>query len=312
VLEMTAAYATFARDGVYVTPHLYTQVLTSDGSVLLENDFTGTQAIQSSTAYYMTEMLQTVVQSGGTGTAAALDNMPVAGKTGTTTNNYDRWFCGYTPYYTAAVWCGYDRNEVISASSNPATQAWQKVMSIIHEYLPYKDFDIPGETVTVSYCQDSGLLPTAACRADQRGSRVVTGSFLVGDEPTESCDVHTFVDVCTYAPISGTSAYQLAGSGISETFTKSISVLDVTRGEASDHVSPKDETYTLPWLMSYGYASYSEEIENPQPEEPEETEEPTDTEAPTTEPGDGTTEPTTPEAPQEPAAPEGGTTEPAA
>jgi penicillin-binding protein 1A len=141
---------------------------------------------------------------------------------------------------------------------------------------------------------------------------VVTGSFLVGDEPTESCDVHTFVDVCTYAPISGTSAYQLAGSGISETFTTSISVLDVTRGEASDHVSPKDETYTLPWLMSYGYASYSEEIENPQPEEPEETEEPTDTEAPTTEPGDGTTEPTTPEAPQEPAAPEGGTTEPAA
>jgi penicillin-binding protein 1A len=312
VLEMTSAYATFARDGVYVTPHLYTQVLTSDGSVLLENDFSGTQAIQSSTAYYMTEMLQTVVQSGGTGTAAALDNMPVAGKTGTTTNNYDRWFCGYTPYYTAAVWCGYDRNEVITASSNPATQAWQKVMSIIHDYLPYKDFNIPGETVTVSYCQDSGLLPTAACRADQRGSRVVTGSFLVGDEPTESCDVHTFVDVCTYAPISGTSAYQLAGSGISETFTKSISVLDVTRGEASDHVSPKDETYTLPWLMSYGYASYSEEIENPQPEEPEETEEPTDTEAPTTEPGDGTTEPTTPEAPQEPAAPEGGTTEPAA
>jgi penicillin-binding protein 1A len=312
VLEMTSAYATFARDGVYTEPHLYSQVLTSDGSVLLENDFSGTQAIQSSTAYYMTEMLQTVVQSGGTGTAAALDNMPVAGKTGTTTNNYDRWFCGYTPYYTAAVWCGYDRNEVITASSNPATQAWQKVMSIIHEYLPYKDFNIPGETVTVSYCQDSGLLPTAACRADQRGSRVTTGTFLVGDEPTESCDVHTFVDVCTYAPISDTSAYQLAGSGISESFLESVSVLDVTRGEASSHVSPKDETYTLSWLMSYGYASYNEEIENPEPEEPEETEEPGDTEDPTTDPSGGTTEPTTPDTPEESTPTEGGTTEPAA
>jgi penicillin-binding protein 1A len=312
VLEMTAAYATFARDGVYVTPHLYTQVLTSDGSVLLENDFSGTQAIQSSTAYYMTEMLQTVVKSGGTGTAAALDNMPVAGKTGTTTNNYDRWFCGYTPYYTAAVWCGYDRNEVISSSSNPATQAWQKVMSIIHEYLPYKDFDIPGETVTVSYCQDSGLLPTSACRADQRGSRVTTGTFLVGDEPTESCDVHTFVDVCTYAPISGTSAYQLAGSGISESFLESISVLDVTRGEASNHVSPKDETYTLSWLMSYGYASYNEEVENPQPEEPEETEGMEGTDDPNADPNGGTTDPTTPDTPEESTPTEGGTTEPAA
>ncbi len=285
--EMAAAYATFARDGIYTEPYLYTSVETAEGSVLLEHDGSGSQAIQSSTAFYMTQLLQGVVKS-GTGTAAALDNMPAAGKTGTTTSNYDRWFCGYTPYYTAAVWSGYSKNEEISTTTNPSTLTWNKVMSAIHELLPYKDFNVPGETVTVSYCLDSGGLPTSACKSDQRGSRVTTGVFLVGDEPTESCAVHTFVDVCTYAPIDGTSAFQLAGSGISEEFIEKISVLDVDRDLSSLHVSPQDEEYTLPWLMSFGYASYSEEVENPTPEETEtpETSEPPEGQTPNDQPSD--------------------------
>ncbi len=282
--EMAAAYATFARDGVYTEPYLYTRVEMSDGSVLLEHDSSGTQAIQSSTAYYMTQMLQTVVEN-GTGQGAALDNMPVAGKTGTTTNNYDRWFCGYTPYYTAAVWSGYERNENISVTSNPSTLTWYKVMSAIHEMLPYKDFSVPGETVKVSYCMDSGKLATSACKSDQRGGRVVTGVFLVGDEPTDYCDVHTMVKVCTYAPIAGTSAFQLADDTISADFTKMVSVLDLDRNTSELHVTPQDEEYTLAWLMSYGYATYSKEIENPEPEEPVETENPT--EQPTENPNGG-------------------------
>jgi penicillin-binding protein 1A len=310
--EMAAAYATFARDGVYTEPYLYTQVVTADGTVLLENDGTGNQAIQSSTAYYMTQMLQKVVES-GTGTAAALDNMPVAGKTGTTTNNYDRWFCGYTPYYTAAVWSGYERNEDISVTSNPSTATWKLVMEAIHENLPTKDFTVPGETVTVSYCQDSGKLPTSACRSDQRGSRVVTGTFLVGDEPTESCDVHTFVDVCTYSHISGTDAYRLAGSSISSSYTRSVSVLDIDRDVSNLHVSPRDEEYTLPWLMSFGYASYNSYVEDPEPEEPEEdntTESPDDgsQDGDGTDPGGDNNTPPEPESPQEPASPDGGDT----
>ena len=271
--EMAAAYASFARDGVYTEPYLYTSVETADGSVLLEHDSSGSQAIQSSTAYYMTQMLQQVVKS-GTGTAAALDNMPVAGKTGTTTNNYDRWFCGYTPYYTAAVWCGYDRNEEINVTANPSTLTWQKIMSAIHEYLPYKEFSVPGETVTVSYCMDSGCVATSACRSDQRGGRVTTGVFLVGDEPTEECRVHTMVDVCTYAPIEGTSAFQLAGSDIGPEFIQKVSVLDLDRDLSGLHVSLRDEEYTLAWLMSKGYAKYDETKEHPEETLPPETENP--------------------------------------
>jgi outer membrane biosynthesis protein TonB len=123
------------------------------------------------------------------------------------------------------------------------------------------------------------------------------------------------VDVCTYAPISGTSLYKLAGSGISDAYTKSVSVLDVTRGEASNHIFAKDQAYTLPFLMSYGYASYNATVEEPEPEpEPEEEPEETTTTETPTEPSETTTEPTSPEpeAPQEPSAPDTGTpTEPA-
>ena len=256
-LEMASAYATFARGGTYCRGYFYTSVINSDGTVLLSNDGSGSEAVSESTAFYMTQMLQTVVES-GTGTAAALDNMPVAGKTGTTTDNYDRWFCGYTPYYTAAVWCGYDTNEEISTTTNVSTVIWQKIMSEIHEDLEETDFDTPGETVTVTYCLDSGLLPTSYCKSDQRGSRTATAVFLVGDEPTEECDVHIYY-----------------------TYTRSI-VLDIDRDYEAIGVLPKDYLYTLPWLVLQGYtgsgSSYSSYASNDdedeeEEEEPEETEE---------------------------------------
>ena len=101
--EMAGAYSVFARDGIYIEPHLYTQVTDSDGNVILENDETGVASLSPDTCYYMNQLLEGVVTS-GTGTAADISGVTEAGKTGTTTNNCDRWFCGYTSYYTAAVW----------------------------------------------------------------------------------------------------------------------------------------------------------------------------------------------------------------
>ncbi len=89
----------------------------------------------------MTYMLQNAATY-GTGYESRLSNMPVAGKTGTTTDNRDRWFCGYTPYYTCAVWTGYDTPEYMSFSGNPATQIWQMVMESIHDGLERKEFNI--------------------------------------------------------------------------------------------------------------------------------------------------------------------------
>ena len=108
--ELCSAYAAIANNGVYNKPTLYTKVLDHDGNVLLDGTGESHQAIKDSTAGLLTSALQTVVQN-GTGTACQLDNMAVAGKTGTTDAYNDLWFVGYTPYYTCAVWGGYDDNK---------------------------------------------------------------------------------------------------------------------------------------------------------------------------------------------------------
>ena len=95
--------------------------------------------MKETTAYYMNVLLRNVVTS-GTGSTAYLDNMPAAGKTGTTDKNNDRWFIGYTPYYVAAVWTGYDTPEAMNISGNPAIPLWKSVMSQIHSGLEYKNF----------------------------------------------------------------------------------------------------------------------------------------------------------------------------
>ena len=112
-----------------------------DGKIILDNQPKTQTAFSQSTARTMTYMLQNAAAY-GTGYESRLSNMPVAGKTGTTTDNRDRWFCGYTPYYTCAVWTGYDTPEYMSFSGNPATQIWQMVMESIHDGLERKEFNI--------------------------------------------------------------------------------------------------------------------------------------------------------------------------
>ena len=108
--EMCAAYASIANGGVYNKPTLYSKVVDHDGNVLLDGTGESHTVIKDSTAYLLTSAMEDVVNS-GTGTACQLPNMPVAGKTGTTTSNKDLWFCGFTPYYTCAVWGGYYDNK---------------------------------------------------------------------------------------------------------------------------------------------------------------------------------------------------------
>ena len=149
-------------------------------------------------AYYLTYMMQETVES-GTGVEAQLDNMPVAGKTGTTSDDKDRWFAGYTPYYTAVVWCGYDTPQEIVLSGdvdNPAAVLWQKVMSIVSEGQNYKEFNKPSDVIEVEVCADSGLLPTEWCRNDMRGDRTVTVQLSTEDVPTSYCNLHVEESVC--------------------------------------------------------------------------------------------------------------------
>ena len=159
--ELCSAFASIANDGEYNTPIFYTKILDHDGNVLLENPGESRRVIKESTAALLTMAMQSVVTS-GTGTACSLGRMPVAGKTGTTTNNVDLWFCGYTPYYTCAVWGGYDDNKSVG-ETNYRFRIWRGIMSRIHEDLEPKRFEINGSIVKATVCAESGLLP---CEGD--------------------------------------------------------------------------------------------------------------------------------------------------
>lgn len=197
-LEMAAAYATFCNGGIYIKPYTYLRVIDSEGNVLLDNSTIESRAvITEHTAYIMTELLKGVVTS-GTGTLARLNNMPAAGKTGTTSDMHDKWFIGYTPYYVGVVWYGYDTPQYLpEATWNSALIIWKNVMEKVHQGLPYKEFRVPEEfMIEVPICTVSGKRATSLCYKDIEGSKVKIVKFIKGTEPTNYCDVHKEVTIC--------------------------------------------------------------------------------------------------------------------
>lgn len=184
-VELCASYAAIANCGNYIKPIYYTKILDHNGNVLIENTSAERSVIKESTAYLLTSAMEDVVKK-GTGTACQLDNMAVAGKTGTTEAYNDLWFVGYTPYYTCAVWSGYDNNEKLpDYARNFHKNLWKKVMTRIHEGLPSKEFEKPASVEKLSVCEETGLLPRAGCP-------VITEYFDVGTMPTEYCDQHFY------------------------------------------------------------------------------------------------------------------------
>ncbi len=273
--EMAAAYSAFARSGVYTEPRTYTKVTDSNGHTLLDNRSSSRVVMKESTAWYINYLLKNVVAS-GTGTNARFGGMTLAGKTGTTSSRKDLWFVGYSPYYTAAVWTGYDQQERLASSlGNPSTALWRKVMSEIHKGLKNKDFEAPSGTdiVTASYCADSGLLATEHCQNDPRGSRVVTGRFLRGDVPTTYCTLHSPVEVCVDCPILNseggeTGLYHIAGPFCPEESVKTVSVLDYTRTKVDAGVSIRDDIYLKSYLEGQGKCTVHTQIILPPPTPP--------------------------------------------
>ena len=188
--EMAAAFAAFANEGIYTAPRTFIRVEDADGNVILENEAKASVAMKDTTAALMNSLLQEVVTA-GTGGEGRISGMHVAGKTGTTNNDQDRYFVGYTPYYSCAVWVGYVHNQRIVASGNPAASMWQKVMSRIHADLPDKDFFSCSGLTYVKVCADSGLLATDSCAEDCRGSRVYSALVAADNAPSAYCNMHT-------------------------------------------------------------------------------------------------------------------------
>ncbi|GFI04525.1 MAG: glycosyl transferase [Lachnospiraceae bacterium] len=195
--ELNAAYATIANGGTYIKPKLYTKVIDHDGNVILDNTAPDSkQVIKETTAWLLTDAMMDVVTQ-GTGGSVNFGNMSIAGKTGTTSDYNDIWFSGYTPYYTATTWAGYDNNTKLRKGDerNVAKKLWRAVMSKIHEDLPSESFPMPSSgIVQATVCARSGKLPIAGlCDGTLR-----TEYFAEGTVPTESCDVHYQGLICQY------------------------------------------------------------------------------------------------------------------
>ena len=243
VRDMAAAYTVFPGGGVYRESRTYTQVLDSNGEVILDNTQESNNAINEKTAWYSTYMMMNTVKE-GTGVGAELSDMEVAGKTGTTSDDKDKWFAGYTPYYTAVVWCGYSYPEEIvltESTQNPAVYLWHEVMEGVHKDLPYAQFQKPADVISVSYCYDSGLLATDACRKDPRGDRTVTAELYVDDVPTESCSVHWMVDMCSASKhVANEYCAQVPGNG-----TYKQSMLNIVRGFPTPGIVVEDQEFVV-------------------------------------------------------------------
>ena len=183
-LEMAGAYATIANNGVYRRPLFYTKITDPDGNVVLEAKQNTEQVISEQAAYVIKNLLQSVVQSGGTATYCKISGIDTAAKTGTTNDNNDKWLCGFTNYYTAATWYGFDKNEEVVGSNNVAGRIWAAVMSKVHSGKEKSTFERPSGVVTATICRTSGKKATSRC------SDVYEEVFVEGTVPGD-CDAHS-------------------------------------------------------------------------------------------------------------------------
>jgi len=241
-IELNAAYATIANGGTYIEPKLYTKVVDQDGNVILDNTQpVSKQVIKETTAFLLTDAMADVVTS-GTGGSVNFGNMAIAGKTGTTSDYNDVWFAGYTPYYTATTWAGYDNNEKLksSAEKNLAKTLWKSVMSKIHEDLPYKSFTMPAGIVQATVCSRSGKLPIAGlCDGTLK-----TEYFAENTVPTASCDVHYQGMICEYSMLPACEQCPFKVGGTLELLP--VEDISLQSGSATTVVNPDGTTTTAP------------------------------------------------------------------
>lgn len=205
-MELCAAYAAIANGGEYTEPLYYTKVLDNSGRIILEREPAKHQVIKESTAYLLTQAMHSVVTDGGTGVRANLDDMFVAGKTGTTSSNYDIWFAGYTPYLTATIWSGYDENKELKNTSYHLV-IWKNIMSRIHELegYEYAEFEQPDSVVTAQICEKCGHLAVPGlCDKDPEENMIATEYFAAGTVPTETCVCHEEHKLCNQSGLLAT------------------------------------------------------------------------------------------------------------
>ncbi len=251
VRDMSAAFATFANNGVYREARTYSKVYNSKGELVLDNTQESREILSEKTVNYMNYCLVNAV-SGGTGSGADFYDVDVAGKTGSTSSFRDRWFCGFTGYYTAAVWCGYDTPEPINTtggSYNPAARLWKKVMEPIHDGLDNIRLYDSSKMTSVSVCLDSGKHATDACNADVRGGRTESVRVYPEDSPSGRCNKHVLVDYCVVGEGVATDYCKEFAKVDSKVKVEKKGLLKLTKNEMQEILNAKNyglvKDYTL-------------------------------------------------------------------
>ena len=240
--ELNAAYACIANNGTYIKPKLYTRVVDHDGNIILDNTMPQSrQVIKETTAFLLTDAMVDVVTS-GTGGSVNFGGMAIAGKTGTTSDYNDVWFSGYTPYYTATTWAGFDNNVKLSGDEkNLAKKLWRAVMSQIHEELPSQSFSVPAGIVPATVCSRSGKIPIdGLCSGTAR-----TEYFAEGTVPATTCDVHYAGQICQYCSLPAYEGCPFKVEGVLELTPVEDLSLQSGSASASGQPAPPPPTETV-------------------------------------------------------------------
>ncbi len=294
-LELTAAYASIANGGVYTKPIFFTRILDHNGKILIDNEPETHRVLKDSTAFLLTDALSDSMESNrkfsrpgvsvnATSVAANIPGMSNAGKSGTTSNNVDIWFVGYTPYYTAGIWAGCDSNQRLGGRNGNTSfhkAIWRKIMTRIHEELADPGFEVPESIETAEICRKSGKLAIpGVCSADPRGNATYTEYFAKGTAPSEVCDTHVRATVCqatgllpgTFCPRAGRVCITLPSDAQGSTDDSAFAMPShYCPGHAAAIIEPTEETVpssesvesTEPSPIGPGYVSPGSEYSGP-------------------------------------------------
>jgi membrane peptidoglycan carboxypeptidase len=238
VRDMANGFSTFANNGYYRNARTFTKVYDSNGKLILDNVQNEEQILSEKTVNYMNYCLANATAS-GTGTEAKLRGFDTAGKTGTTGSNKDRWYCGFTGHYTAAVWCGFDTPAVIRPYNvnNPSAVLFRKVMTPVHQGLSNVKLYNTSNMVSATMCVDSGKNANSACSIDVRGNRTESALLYPEDRIGGGCTKHVAVEYCSGGGVATEYCHMFADADGSATF-KQKGLLKVTQSELSKMLAP--------------------------------------------------------------------------
>ena len=240
LLKLTNSYTMFQNGGYIGKPRTYYRVEDNYGNVLLENQSYSKRVISEETASIMNKLLTKTVREGTAHNSSLNGVINLAGKTGTSGNNYDKWFVGYTPYYACGVWVGYDEPKSINTSEkSPAIQLFDAIMKEAHKDKDTdKELFMSPNIIVSEYCADSGMLPCESCKLDPRLNRVKIGYFKAGTEPKEECNLHEEIYIDSYTGL-------IANEDTSYLLKRKISLLNYERDKLYQRLNISDNRYLI-------------------------------------------------------------------